>query len=203
MQNPFDTYNSQVNDKPLGNYLVEAGLLSPDQVEVILTDQQQTGRLFGEIAAALGWIKQQTIEYLMHKVIFAERQAPEVAKVLQQVEDLLTNGSQAQSLNKYSFKDAILKLRSVLELDPYNTHCHTLLGIIYLKQNQLMMAKVHFDQVLMFNSEDVQALAGKASLEKVEQKARQSRIESKIQIIPETKAPQKPKSRGLFGFLKW
>lgn len=61
--------------KRLGSYLIEAGLLTPGQVEVALNDQKMTGMRFGEILAARGWVKQQTIEYLMKKVITPEKQA--------------------------------------------------------------------------------------------------------------------------------
>lgn len=61
--------------KRLGGYLVEAGLLTPAQVDVALNDQKMTGMRFGEILAARGWVKQQTIEYLMQKVILPEQQA--------------------------------------------------------------------------------------------------------------------------------
>lgn len=62
-----------VSVKPLGSYLIDAGLLSSQQVEEILVDQQQSKKRFGEIAAEWGWIKQQTIEYLMQRVILPER----------------------------------------------------------------------------------------------------------------------------------
>ena len=61
--------------KRLGGYLVEAGLLTPGQIDVALNDQKLTGMRFGDILAARGWVKQQTIEYLMQKVIVPERQA--------------------------------------------------------------------------------------------------------------------------------
>jgi len=61
--------------KRLGGYLVEAGLLTPSQVDVALNDQQMTGMRFGEILAARGWVKQQTIEYLMNKVIIPEQRS--------------------------------------------------------------------------------------------------------------------------------
>lgn len=61
--------------KRLGGYLVEAGLLTPAQVDVALNDQKITGMRFGEILAARGWVKQQTIEYLMQKVILPEQEA--------------------------------------------------------------------------------------------------------------------------------
>lgn len=59
--------------KRLGGYLVEAGLLTHDQVSVILNDQQATGMRFGEIVVARGWLKEQTIEWIMAKVIEPER----------------------------------------------------------------------------------------------------------------------------------
>jgi hypothetical protein len=61
--------------KRLGGYLVEAGLLTPAQVDVVLNDQKLTGMRFGEILATRGWVKQQTIEYLMQKVILPEQEA--------------------------------------------------------------------------------------------------------------------------------
>lgn len=61
--------------KRLGGYLVEAGLLTPGQIDVALNDQRLTGMRFGDILVTRGWVKQQTIEYLMQKVIVPERQA--------------------------------------------------------------------------------------------------------------------------------
>jgi hypothetical protein len=60
--------------KPLGAYLIEAGLLSDAQVQVILADQLSTDLRFGEIAAIRGWVKQQTVDYLMDKIVVPERQ---------------------------------------------------------------------------------------------------------------------------------
>jgi hypothetical protein len=59
--------------RPLGDYLVEAGLLSPAQVHVALNDQCMTGLRFGEILVKRGWVKEQTVEYFMHKVVEPER----------------------------------------------------------------------------------------------------------------------------------
>lgn len=63
------------NQKRIGGYLIDAGLLTPAQVDVALNDQKMTGMRFGEILATRGWVKQQTIEYLMAKVIVPERRA--------------------------------------------------------------------------------------------------------------------------------
>jgi hypothetical protein len=61
------------SSKLLGNYLIEAELLTPAQIEVALADQKVTGARLGEILATRGWIKQGTIEYIMRKVIAPER----------------------------------------------------------------------------------------------------------------------------------
>jgi hypothetical protein len=69
--------------KRLGAYLVEAGLVSPAQIQVALNDQEITGLRLGEIVAAHGWVKQQTIEFLMNRVVLPERQEvnPQAAQV--------------------------------------------------------------------------------------------------------------------------
>jgi len=64
---------SFVNRKRIGDYLIEAGLLTKSQVDVALNDQQTTEMKFGEILAARGWVKQQTVEFLMIKVVLPER----------------------------------------------------------------------------------------------------------------------------------
>jgi|GEM_PF-566602 len=61
--------------KQLGEYLIEAGLLTPAQLQVALNDQTMSDMRFGEILAARGWVKQQTIEYLMEKIVLPERKA--------------------------------------------------------------------------------------------------------------------------------
>jgi hypothetical protein len=66
---PVQPNGAVKSKKCIGNYLVEAGLLSTAQVDVILLDQNTTGMRFGEIVASRGWLKEQTIEYLMKHLI--------------------------------------------------------------------------------------------------------------------------------------
>lgn len=73
-QPPFTTNSEENPCKRLGNYLVEAELLTAAQIEVALADQKATGARLGEILAARGWIKQGTIEFIMQKVILPDRQ---------------------------------------------------------------------------------------------------------------------------------
>jgi hypothetical protein len=67
------------SNKPLGAYLIEAGLLSEAQVGVALVDQGATSMLFGEILVTRGWVKAQTIEYLMQKIVIPERAAAKLS----------------------------------------------------------------------------------------------------------------------------
>jgi hypothetical protein len=64
---------SLTESKRLGDYLIEAGLLTSSQVEVALADQVTTQLRFGDVLIRRGWIKEETIEYLMQKVILPER----------------------------------------------------------------------------------------------------------------------------------
>ncbi|MBF2000997.1 MAG: hypothetical protein IGS38_09795 [Synechococcales cyanobacterium M58_A2018_015] len=80
MRDRSDRY--QVHDVPaltppkrLGTYLVDAGLLTADQINVALNDQQATGMRFGEIIVARGWLKEKTVEWIVEKVIEPERRA--------------------------------------------------------------------------------------------------------------------------------
>ena len=64
------------NVKRLGDYLVEAGLLTRSHIESALSEQEVTGMRLGEILVQKGCIKQQTIEYLMNNLIVHERAVP-------------------------------------------------------------------------------------------------------------------------------
>ncbi|PZD71894.1 hypothetical protein C1752_04318 [Acaryochloris thomasi RCC1774] len=63
------------HSKKIGSYLVEAALLTTAQTEVVLCDQQATGMRFGEILVKRGWLKEETIEFLMKNVILPQRAA--------------------------------------------------------------------------------------------------------------------------------
>ncbi|MBW4682318.1 MAG: WecB/TagA/CpsF family glycosyltransferase [Microcoleus vaginatus WJT46-NPBG5] len=54
--------------QPLGQYLKSAGLLNDAQINTILNYQAETGLRFGEIAVSQGWVKQETINFLLHYI---------------------------------------------------------------------------------------------------------------------------------------
>ncbi len=58
----------------LGSYLLEAGLISKAQIEVVLNDQQNMCEMrFGEVLVARGWVKPETIDFVMRHVVEPER----------------------------------------------------------------------------------------------------------------------------------
>lgn len=59
----------------LGEHLVEAGLLTEAQVGVALADQSLTSLPFGEIVVMHGWVKEQTVDYILRRVVQPERDA--------------------------------------------------------------------------------------------------------------------------------
>ncbi|MBW4563828.1 MAG: J domain-containing protein [Mojavia pulchra JT2-VF2] len=73
----------------------------------------------------------------------------------------------AQSLiDKNQFAPAQVELQDALKLEPKNSRCHSLIGLVYLKQNQLKMAKIHFDNALKLDPKDQIALEWKPKLDK-------------------------------------
>lgn len=79
-------FSSLTSVKRMGSYLVEAGLLTADQIKVALNDQQSTGMRFGEIIVARGWLKEQTVEWVMAKVVEPERQQKQSEQTVRAVE---------------------------------------------------------------------------------------------------------------------
>jgi hypothetical protein len=62
--------------QPLGSYLMEAGLITSAQVAVALNDQKlMNGMRFGEVLVTRGWIQQQTLDFVIKRVIEPERKA--------------------------------------------------------------------------------------------------------------------------------
>lgn len=66
--------------KPLGAYLIEAGTITPEQLEIALEKQERSGKRLGTILVDCGWVKQQTIEYLMDKIVLPQRSNGQITK---------------------------------------------------------------------------------------------------------------------------
>lgn len=72
---------------------------------------------------------------------------------------------------KNLFAKAEIELRDAIKIEPNNSRCHSLLGMVYLKQSppKATMAKVHITQALKFDPKDKMALEGKEILDRLTQ----------------------------------
>lgn len=100
-------------------------------------------------------------------------------------------------MNRNAFAQAILELRDGLKLEPNNSRCHSLLGMVYLKQNQAKMAKIHIDRALQLDPKEALALEAKQKLDQLSAKAGGK---GTAPAAKSGKTDQPPKSGGgLFG----
>ncbi|KOP24502.1 molecular chaperone DnaJ [Hapalosiphon sp. MRB220] len=101
---------------------------------------------------------------------------------------------------KNQLTQAEVELRDALKLEPNNSHCHSLIGMVYLRQNRTTMAKVHIDRALQLDPKNETALEGKR---KIEQMSGQKPGSAKAAATSSAAAKQPDKSGGggLFGGL--
>lgn len=108
------------------------------------------------------------------------------------VEPYLRRGK--QFIDKQDYKKAILELREGLQLDPKSCKAHTLLGLAYVKQGQLGMAKVHINKALQIDPKNEMALEGKQVLGKLLEKSQGTGGGGK-----DTSGKQSNEGKGLLG----
>jgi hypothetical protein len=60
--------------KRIGTYLLEAGLVTSEQLQEALDEQTTIAMPLGKLLASRGWVSQQTVEFMMKKVIEPERE---------------------------------------------------------------------------------------------------------------------------------
>lgn len=95
--------------KPLGEILIEAGLIPIHQLELALQEQKQTGMRVGEILVLHGWIEQETIDFFAEKWFeaIAEPEKKPLVYYFQQAK--LLNAKQVEAivrLQKLKYKKA-------------------------------------------------------------------------------------------------
>lgn len=95
---------------------------------------------------------------------------------------------------KNNFAQAIIELRDALKLEPRNAQCHALMGMIYLKQKQPTMARIHFTKALENEPNNEMALTGKRALEQASSGASAATTgkQAAQKTPPKGKQPAKP-----------
>ncbi|GAP95720.1 J domain-containing protein [Leptolyngbya sp. NIES-2104] len=92
---------------------------------------------------------------------------------------------------KGNYAQATIELRDALKIEPNSSRCHSLMGMVYLRQNQPTMAKIHFTKAIAIDPQDPIALEGKQKLDPPA---------AKPALKASTSSTTKP-SGGLFGGL--
>ncbi|BAZ14300.1 heat shock protein DnaJ domain-containing protein [Calothrix sp. NIES-4071] len=100
---------------------------------------------------------------------------------------------------KNQFAQARIELQDAIKLAPNNSRCHSLIGVVYLKQNQTTMAKVHFDRALQLDPNDQMASEGKRKIEQLLGQKPGTAVKT-ASPTQATKQPEKS-GNGLFGGL--
>ena len=105
----------------------------------------------------------------------------------------------AQTLiEKNIFAGARVELQDALKLEPNNSRCHSLMGLVYLKQNLTAMAKVHINKALQLDPKDELALKIKPLLDTL---AQTSASQSNPTKTTQSQQSAQSKNGGLFGGL--
>lgn len=99
-------------------------------------------------------------------------------------------------IEKNIFAQARVELQDALKLEPNNSRTHSLIGLVYLKQNQTTMAKVHINKALQLDPTDAIATKIKQQLE-----SSGAATHSTTQTKTTNQQSSQPKSGGMFGGL--
>jgi len=118
---------------------------------------------------------------------------PEPSKTDQYTEQYYRRAEEL--LNKGVYLEAIKELKDALKIDPRSARCNALLGKVYLQQGQNSMAKIHFNQALKLNPQEIVAIQGMEILAKKERKAQQKNTQ------PPQGKEGRDKKGGFFGGL--
>lgn len=73
LQDYLATHYGAPSRKKIGSYLVEAGLVKPEQLSHALAQQKNSKLRVGDILVQQGWVTEQTLEYVVDKVMVPER----------------------------------------------------------------------------------------------------------------------------------
>jgi len=133
------------HERKIGDYLQEAHLLSPEQVEEILEEQGYKNELFGNLAVKKKFIKQQTLNFFVEHL---SKEKPVQARINQH----MINVKSYLKLN--NIKGAILELREAIKLDPHSHKFHAWLAQIYLEEKLTSIAQIHLRKALQANPMD-------------------------------------------------
>ena len=94
------------SQKFLGPQLMDAGLLTKAQVKVIYADQEHSGLSFSEVVVSRGWVKEETVGYVLRKFRLTEN-LMSVVKELRSDRDALQAELEALRVKQKAFQQRV------------------------------------------------------------------------------------------------
>ena len=137
-----DSASSDNFNKPIGQILIEAGLISISQIELALQEQEQYGLKLGEILVSHGWIKQETIDFFCQQW----------SKLLEQEKQPLAYYFQAASLLDAEQTSSIVRLQKL-------KHKKVRFHRLAVEQGYLKQKTVDFFLAYLFDIYDPKAIS--------------------------------------------
>ncbi len=89
--------------KPLGELLVEKGLISPEQLQEALTLQRQSKNLLGEIIVSRGWVKPVFLYQTIAEQTDLAYAGSELMQLIEQVDRSLVKRFSPEQMNRFVF----------------------------------------------------------------------------------------------------
>jgi tetratricopeptide (TPR) repeat protein len=162
---------------------------------------------FDQVLPLISQISELNLVYLMRKggktvqtSLAKATVATSPSPILEQESVVEQYCRRAQALmTRNNLAQARVELQDALKLEPGNSRCHALMGVVYLKQNQTTMAKVHINKALQLDSREPTALEGKKLLDLAQKASNQPPTPSAKPT--QNKQSDRPGGGSLFGGL--
>ena len=166
---------------PLSQQLYQSGNDFEQVYDRLLTQlaaQQYSEPSQSEII--INQISELNMVYLLRKQLQSVRSAPPVAashpsgNVNRDISTELTKPSPVEGalrraedyMSKRNWVKAVPEIKEVISVEPNNARAHTLLGLVYLHQQQMTMAKISINKAIQLAPKDPQVLQAKQEFDR-------------------------------------
>ena len=166
---------------PLSQQLYQSGNDFEQVYDRLLTQlaaQQYSEPSQSEII--INQISELNMVYLLRKQLQSVRSAPPVSasnlgsNVARDISTELTKPSPVEGalrraedyMSKRNWVKAVPEIKEVISVEPNNARAHTLLGLVYLHQQQMTMAKISINKAIQLAPKDLQVLQAKQEFDR-------------------------------------
>jgi curved DNA-binding protein CbpA len=135
-----------------------AQLSELNMVYLMLTEGQGNKKATSKVFITQANLSQSEVESTVATGLPSKPKESPLETYIRRAQESLGNNNPAQALRE---------LRDALREEPDNSICHALLGLAYLRQNQLSMARVHINRAWKTNPKNPTIIECKRELDKI------------------------------------